>query len=160
MDGVLMIVNAGQAIQETNYFDSEMARRGFFYVTWNAGAIRLLIPDCAESVIEEMRTGRVCVVSSGVMRGGVMDGRRMLELMFDDGSESPFTMHLSADQVDRDVITSEVAVPVTAWSRKGLVGEWPGWYRVVEWLPSLEAAPDWIVRLADGSLVLSPGDRL
>lgn len=42
---MITISNDGQKIVSTNYWDTEHAKRGFLYLSWNAGAGRLLLPD-------------------------------------------------------------------------------------------------------------------
>jgi hypothetical protein len=42
---LLSICNSGQDISDTNFWDSEIASRGFTFLSWNAGAARLMVPD-------------------------------------------------------------------------------------------------------------------
>src|ERR1700744_5802447 len=42
---MITIANDGQNLITTNYWDSEYAKMGLIYLTWNAGAARLLLPD-------------------------------------------------------------------------------------------------------------------
>ncbi len=126
------IINDGGAIQETNYFDSEHAKSGLFFVSWNASVARVLVPDGRMDVIDEMRTGRICVISRGLLNR--VDA---LELMFDDGSDSPFALHVDMRQTDRAVPDDHKPFTVAAWTRAGKVAEWPAKYRVVKKLPYL-----------------------
>ena len=95
----LMIRNQGQILVETNYWDSPHAQAGHFYLSWNAGAGRLLIPDAQKAILRELRGAREVIVSRGpsVNEGG----RDALELLWEDGSDAPFVVHLVAEQTVR-----------------------------------------------------------
>ena len=54
VDDVISIENKGQRIVRTNYFDTENARSGFVYLSWNAGAGRVLLPDSRKEWLPEM----------------------------------------------------------------------------------------------------------
>ena len=132
----IVIGNAGADIAYTNYFDSEAASSGLFYISWNASAARILVPDSMVSMIGEMKTGRICVISRGQLKG--VDS---LELMFDDDSDSPFALHVGMQSADRAIRDDNKPFAVTAWTSKGKVAEWQGKYRVVRELPCMEPWP-------------------
>ena len=135
---MLEIHNKGQAIASTNYWDSEHAKAGYFYLSWNAGAGRLLVPDSQKAMLREMKDAREVIIS----RGPWLDhgGREALELLWEDGSNNPFCIHLVAEQIDRLIPDTDQGggFVVTAWTRGGLKGRWPGRYRVVPAIPCLE----------------------
>jgi len=95
----IQIENRGQAIVKTNYWDSEYAQAGMFYLSWNAGAARLLVPDAQKLTLPEMRTAKYVIVSRGPWDDH--GGRDALELLFEDGSDAPFAVHLVSEQTDR-----------------------------------------------------------
>ena len=134
---MLIIHNQGQAIRSTSYWDSEQAQAGYVYLTWNAGAGRLLIPDRLKPILREMRNGREVIVSRDTW---IDQGHRdALELLWEDGSDNPFCLHLVAEQTDRLLPDEQQGggFVITAWTRGGLKGRWPGRYRVVERIPYL-----------------------
>lgn len=135
---MLKIENAGQRIVETNYWDSEHARAGYCYLSWNAGAGRLLVPDALKSVIREMRTARYVIVSRGPWCE--QGGRDALELLFEDGSDSPYCLHLVAEQTDRLLPEDNQGggFVVTVWTRGGEKLRLPGKYRTVAAIPCLD----------------------
>jgi hypothetical protein len=95
---MLRIVNEGQRLVETNYWQTENAKRGFMYLTTNAGCIRLLVPPSGEHLLSEMsRKVREVVLT----RGRLEKVDDVTEVMFEDGSASPFCMHIDPKQVDR-----------------------------------------------------------
>jgi len=133
--------NDGQKIVSTNYWESEHARRGFCYLSWNAGAARLLVPDSQRAAINEMRTGKEIIISRGVLQP---QGRDALELLFEDYTDSPYSIHIVTEQCDRLLPETDQGggFVVSIWTRKGLEFERPGKYRVVGVLPCLEAWAD------------------
>jgi hypothetical protein len=129
---MIEIKNRGADLIGTNYWDTPNARAGYVFASWNAGALRLLIPDALLDQVPEMRTGRAALVTHGKL-----DGRDAIEVMFDDGTESPYALHIVVEQCDRVLPKSDAGkrVVVTAWSRAGKLAEWPGVYRIARTLP-------------------------
>ncbi len=134
----ITITNRGQAIESTNYWDSQQAAAGFFFLSTNAGAMRLLVPDSHARQVREMRGAHFVIVSRGpwVDQGG----RDAIELLFEDGSDSPYCIHMLADQCDRIAPDAEQGggFVVTVWTRAGEQLRMPGKYRVVNALPCLD----------------------
>ncbi|MBP6581965.1 MAG: hypothetical protein KA204_00590 [Chromatiaceae bacterium] len=135
----LMIRNQGLILAETNYWDSPHAQAGYFYLSWNAGTGRLLIPDAQKALLRELRVAREVIVSRGpwVSEGG----RDALELLWEDGSGAPYAVLLVAEQTDRLIPDYQQGggFVITAWTRTGQKGRWPGRYRVVAEIPCLAA---------------------
>lgn len=52
---MFFIENEGQAVARTDYWQSVQAQAGYVYLSWNAGAARLLVPDVAKHLLREMR---------------------------------------------------------------------------------------------------------
>jgi len=91
--------NDGQILQYTNYFDSPEAQAGEFYLTWNAGVARLLVPDNQKYLLPEMRTAK-CVEIIIIECG--------LQIIFDDKTDMPFAIVIAKEQTDRVLSKSEV----------------------------------------------------
>lgn len=90
---IITVQNHGPLVTASDYWGSEMEARGLFFLTPNAGCVRLLVPRSLRHAVEEMRTGRHVVLSRGSWpEQGQADA---LELLFDDGSDSPFALHLT-----------------------------------------------------------------
>lgn len=96
---MLQIENDGANIVNTNFWQTEQARRGSFFLSVNAGAFRLLIPDQHKDIIAEFETATDVILSRGPWPDGGQ--RTALELLFDDGSDDPYSIHLGENQVDR-----------------------------------------------------------
>ena len=135
---MLTISNRGQAIISTNYCDRQQARAGYCYLSWNAGAGRVLIPDSAKDMLRELKGAREVIVSRGPWAD--QGGREALELMWEDDSDAPYSLCIVAEQTDRLLPDTDQGggFVVTVWTRGGLKGRWPGRYRKVERLPCLE----------------------
>lgn len=133
------IINTGPRIKETNYWDSEHARLGLFYLSWNAGAGRVLVPDSRKPMLADLKGASEVLVSRGPWAD--QGGRDALELLWEDGSDNPFCLHLVAEQCDRLIPETDQGggFVIAAWTRNGIQGEWPGRYRVVPEIPFLRA---------------------
>ena len=134
----IQIANSGPEITETNYWDGAHSRAGFYFLSWNAGVARLLVPDVRAGDLRDMRTAQYVIVSRGPWPE--QDGREGLELLFEDGSDAPFCLHLSAEQCDRLLPDADqgAGFSVVAWTRSGKFASWPGKYRKVTRIPCLE----------------------
>lgn len=93
---MFFIENEGQAVAGTDYWQSVQAQAGYVYLSWNAGAARLLVPDAAKHLLREMRGAEYVIISKGALHG-----RDALELVFEDGSDAPFVIHMLSEQCDR-----------------------------------------------------------
>jgi hypothetical protein len=136
---VICIGNRGQAIASTNYWDCQAAKDGIFYLSWNAGAARLLVPDCQKHYVKEMRSAKHVVISRGPMP---QHGRSIgLELLFEDNSDQPFVLMIPEDASDRRLPKTDQGSEffITVWTRGGQKLRLPCRYREVEALPCLKA---------------------
>jgi hypothetical protein len=82
---------------ETTYFDTDMCRKGFYYLVHNNGKYFLLLPKWNERVINEMETGKTVIITRG-SHEGIKDS---FEIVFDDGSENPYSVLLRDEQFTR-----------------------------------------------------------
>jgi hypothetical protein len=92
---MLTITNDGQAIASTNYWGLPHAARGLMYLSINGGAARLLVPAAAALQLAEMRTGKCVTIEASISQPGCLD------LVFEDGSQSPFFVAIDRRQIDR-----------------------------------------------------------
>jgi len=91
--------NSKAELIKTNFWNTDMAKKGFYYLTINGGAFRLLIPQEVEHDIKEIKTGKYCIVSIGSSHNS--NHPFMIELLFEDHTKTPFQLTLSAGQMDR-----------------------------------------------------------
>jgi hypothetical protein len=94
----LTITNNGAEISSTNFWETALAQTGNVFLSLNADCFRLLLPESVEDKLIEMQTARTVVVSRGPWpAGGKVDA---VEVLFDDGTETPFVIHIGTEQVD------------------------------------------------------------
>lgn len=134
----LAIQNRGQAITDTNYWDSEYAQAGVLFLSWNAGAARLLIPDSQKPMLREMKGAREVIISRGPWPE--MGKDEAFELMWEDGSDAPFAVHMGVEQTDRLLPEGDQGggIVLAVWTRGGLKKRWPARYRKVERIPCMQ----------------------
>lgn len=135
---MLKIENEGADIAYSNYWDSEYAKKGLYFLSWNAGVARLQIPDTgAAKVLREMKTAKYVILSRGIWgAANYCDG---LEIMFEDHSDSPFAIHLSTSHLCGMIAEHRIDEFVfTVWGREGKLLQLLGKYRKVESLPCLD----------------------
>lgn len=135
---MIAIKNNGMSIVSTNYWNTEHAGAGYCFLSLNAGAARLLVPDAAMPMLKEMRGAKEVIISRGPWTDH--GGREALELMWEDGSDEPFTLYMTAEQCDRLIPAEDQGggIAVIVYTRGGEKGRWPGRYRIVSALPCLE----------------------
>lgn len=131
---MIEILNNGQDIASTNYWATPHAAAGYAFASWNAGALRLLLPPALLRDLPDMQAAPVAIVTRGRLQG-----RDAVEIMFDDNSEAPYALHVLAEQSDRLVPADQHGMPiiVTAWAASGMLHTWRGKYRVSKELPDL-----------------------
>jgi hypothetical protein len=134
-----MIESAGENLISSDYWQSEEAKKGFFVLSINAGAFRLMVPENQEHLISEFKTGKYCIVSKG---GSAVSGHPyMIELLFEDHTDAPYHLILSPRQVDRNPLNSDAGkkYKMSVWT-KGCkkVMEMDAYYRVVDVIPCLK----------------------
>lgn len=93
---LLRIANNGEEIIETNFFETHEAKMGIVFLSWNAGAARLMLPKALEAQFKrEIRNA-----TEVVFTGGRYKDRDALEIMFEDNSFAPFMLLIGEEQSD------------------------------------------------------------
>ena len=138
MTPMFELSNNGPEISETNYWDSQCAKEGRHFLSWNAGVARVLVPDSRMNDLPDMAAAKEVIISEGPWRER---GSQMgWELLFDDRSNSSFCLHLSQDQTDTLCAPIEhgAAFKIAIWSRKGRQLQFGARLRRVEAIPCLQ----------------------
>lgn len=91
---VLAVENNGREIVSTNYWELGTDKVLF---SINAGALRVLVPAARARDAAEMATGKVAVLSIGKDK---RYGYERAHLMFDDGSDGPFSIETNLTAFD------------------------------------------------------------
>ncbi len=94
---LITIGNDGPIITSTNYWETDYNKQGVLFFSVNAGAFRLLVPDGSVVDTAEMLTAKTVVVSTGPG----MNRHCVLEILFDDNSDSPYALLFGTEQTDR-----------------------------------------------------------
>lgn len=136
----MRIDNAGPLIVATDYWTTEYARAGYFYLSLNAGAVRLLVPPAEERTLPDFESALGVALS----RTTSLAIRPVCSLLFDDETESPYALQLSPEQLDRLPPVAELprAVRMLVYVRGAdggprLAIERPGRVRVATRIPDL-----------------------
>lgn len=103
--------NDGAEITRTNYWDTDHALAGYCYLSGNAGAWRLLVPAPAEGMLGEMRTGRSASIEPS------LHDPRCWDVVFEDGTDTPFSLAVDKRQVDREMAPGTCRL--TVWTALG-----------------------------------------
>lgn len=115
---MINIANDGEQIVSTNYWELPHAKKGLLYLSGNAKVWRLLLPAAAEGgMLPEMRTGKRVVIEPSIQSAGCWD------IVFEDGTDSPFAVALDKRQVDRAVEPGECRL--TVWGEGGKLLDLP-----------------------------------
>ena len=116
---MIQVVNNGQDIDYTDYFDSEIAQKGYLMASINAGCLRVLLPDQMSYVLNEIKTADHVVVSKGPSEK-FAGGGEMWEIMFEDYSETPFGLFIGGNQFAGFVPSLDnSAWDFSVWTRQG-----------------------------------------
>ncbi len=138
---MLRIENHGPLLIASNFWEPPEGYEEKFFLSLNGGAFRLLVPRSQEPAVSEMATAREVIVSRGPWPAvGRDDG---IELLFDDGSDTPYALHFSIETLDRLPLDTDVGREwiFSAWTAPRRRGphkslERPCWYRRVARIPS------------------------
>lgn len=109
---LISITNSGPDITATNYWETEHAHGGLCYLSANAGTWRLLVPPEAETLLAEMRTGKRATIEPSLHAPG-----RCWDVVFEDGTDSPFSVAIDRQQLDRVLENGKCRLAV--WTRRG-----------------------------------------
>ena len=97
------------------------AKAGFLYGSSNAGSLRVLVPRSIEGWLAEMRTGKEALLSVGREAN-----RDVLVVIFDDGSEEPYSIAMTAVEAFNSfntpvtIVASDLDTNVLATAAKGV----------------------------------------
>lgn len=92
MSDFLTIGNDGQYLTSTNFWEHELNAAGKYYFSINAGALRILIPDGLEHLVNEMRTAQSVELE-------LERERDIINIWFVDGTETPFCLSASLNSI-------------------------------------------------------------
>lgn len=138
---MLHIENAGADIISTNFWDLDINKKGKFFLSINAGAFRLLVPEDKEAEIKEMKTAKLVIISQGFWREA---NSPAFEILFEDYSDNPYVLYITTTAADRSVLEKQqIGLTFSVWI-KGCkkVLELPCNFRQVSTIPYLKEWED------------------
>jgi len=134
-----VVENNETELTGTNYWETENARKGFFYLSINAGAFRLLVPENKERLITEFKTGKYCIISKGPSPTPLHPFA--IELLFEDHTPAPYHLILCAGQVEKNPSNGDAGkkYKLSVWT-KGCkkVLDMDAYFRIVNKIPYLK----------------------
>ena len=133
---MIRIKNNGPELVETDYWDSEHARQGYFFLSINAGTARLLIPDNQRSTFDDVHHVEEVVISQGPWEQN--PAIELVQLLWEDRSDNPFMIMIIPDMMDRSLDGTAKSFPLVAWTRAGRLQQWPARFRRVRSVPQLD----------------------
>ena len=98
----------------TTYWDTDEAQAGYCYLSQNAAALRLLVPEARSDWLSEVMTGKKVTIEASLTIPGCFD------IVFEDGTDAPFFIALGQDSMDCKLWKTK-SVPFTVWTKSGLV---------------------------------------
>jgi hypothetical protein len=136
---ILFIQNDEQKIEKTSYWESDFAENGLIFMSMNAGAFRLLLPPgLATEIVTEAKKATEVLISRGTYKD-----KDAVEILFEDGTKTPFVIHMGVNQVDMLPPDDDAKERViTLWTDgPKLEVSLPAFYRRVPKLPWLKPRP-------------------
>ncbi|MGV7078513.1 hypothetical protein ACWA5Z_06865 [Testudinibacter sp. P80/BLE/0925] len=111
---MLKIVNNKTEIIETDFWESEFNSRNLVYLSANAGALRLLLPQrFSQTYLSEILTGKKVVIEKSMQ---IIDPL-YADIVFEDGSSNPFAVTFEQmKQADRTLEPGNTKLIVYAGS--------------------------------------------
>lgn len=141
-----ILIKYGLNFLETNYFDTEAARRGIYFTSWNAGGLSLLVPDNQRHFLALMASAKNVAITRGRL-----DGHEVYEILFDDETDASLAICIDVANSDFNVAEEShgKALEVYVFTRSGCEFKRPGRFRVApvpclkpfDWMPPSE--PRW-----------------
>jgi hypothetical protein len=97
----ISIENEEQKLVKTNYWESEYAKNGYCFITINAGWYRLLVPRYREDWLGDIKSANSVIISRGPAPRFQPPKSDAFEILFEDNTQSPFSITTSPEQWDR-----------------------------------------------------------
>ena len=136
----IYVSNNGQMVDATNYWASSLAQNDKVFFSVNQRCVRLLLP-----AVEFLDDGVYAKTRYVIISRGIIQDMDAYEVLFEDGSSSPFAIHTVATQWDRLIARTDdgrkdLCFHVYHQGADGkpeLLHKWPARFRVVGRLPYL-----------------------
>ena len=94
---LLQIQNKHKLISQHNYYDTEYAKNGYCYLSFNAACFRLLVAPSLLTALPDMRSAKKALVGYG---DSLQHQRRMIRVLFEDYSNIRLQYGAGRDEED------------------------------------------------------------
>lgn len=111
---MISISNNGQAIAQTNYWSTAQALSGYCFLSRNAAALRLLIPQAQSAWLQDILAAKKVTIERSLEIPGGFD------VVFEDGTDMPFFIGMSRGMMDCKLSRTN-RIPFTVWTEDGLM---------------------------------------
>lgn len=115
----IWVKNDETRIVSMNFWGSRLEESGRFYVSPNAGEIRVLLPTNFNlgEISQLRRSVDHAVVTKGPIKGA--SGQVGYEILFEDHSSNPYCLHTSTQAVERPIKFDTTECNLSLWYQKG-----------------------------------------
>lgn len=96
--------NDGSAVISTTYWSTDHARAGLLYLSINAGAVRILVPRSATTLLADLPP----VGTEVELRRRVEGERTMLQILYLDIPTEPYEVAIDQRQSDRWIAAEDL----------------------------------------------------
>ena len=116
----------------SSYWGSKMDKHGLFYLWWNNGEARLLVPKEYEYTVDEMLTGHMVINTGG--KSLFVTDKNAVEIIFDDNTSSPFFVEVNSNHCSQLLPDEDhgTTFQFSIWTGAGQVAKFIGCYRCVK----------------------------
>jgi len=130
LNALFQIINDLQSLEFTDYWETLSAQSGLLFLSWNACACRILIPDTQKYILAEMESAHTVIVSRGPF---VKNGLDTIELLFERENLDPYVLTIPSCQSDKlfQITGDGLQLAVIPWTQDGAEFIFPAKYRIV-----------------------------
>jgi hypothetical protein len=97
IEEVVFIKNDDIKIAETNYWETTLSKKGLFFMNFNNGFYRLLVPETNEDIVKEVLNASRVIISRGAAPQLVPPRTDAFEIVFEDRTDSPYAILMTPD---------------------------------------------------------------
>ncbi len=114
----MYITNNDKDITSTDYWTSPAGKLGRFFLSFNAGACRILYPNLPAEDLKAMKLAEEIIISIGVSPD--LGDRLAYEILFDDTGINPYSMHTTTEAADRILGQEDhgKSLEISIWTEK------------------------------------------
>jgi len=115
----IIIVNNGTDIVFTDFWETELAQSGLCFLSWNAVAGMLLVPELtAKTTMSDMLEAKGIIIDRRSCQPGLQSTH--FDVVFDDGSNRPYVLSMAHEMTGRSFGSAcNRPRPFSVWTESG-----------------------------------------